>query len=414
MSAPAAVLGDGTTARSRAAARWRRARPAVLVLALLPVVTVAGVLALPRTSGGALDPGSAVPQGARAVAQVLGDQGVEVVRVDSVADAVAAAAGSPGTAAAGGQRAGATIVVVDPQVLPPDRLEALAATAADLVVVEPDGPVLDVLAPGVRPAGVVEARTRPADCAAPAAVAAGQALAGGRLLRAAGADADVCFPDAEDPAAGSYLRLAGDGRTVHLLGQGGVLANEHLAADGNAALALHVLGGHDRLVWLMASPLDTGADEDVTAVDLLPGWVGPVTGWLAVTAALAMLWRGRRLGRLVPEPLPVVVRSAETAEGRASLYRAAGARDRAAAVLRAATLRRLAVRLGLPVGAATDATDAVVAAVARASGRPEGEVAALLTGPPPADDRALTALADDLDALSADVTTRPTREGPPR
>ena len=37
---------------------------------------------------------------------------------------------------------------------------------------------------------------------------------------------------------------------------------------------------------------------------LLPGWVGWVTFQLLVVVLVCMIWRGRRLGRLVPEPLP--------------------------------------------------------------------------------------------------------------
>ncbi|HEY5183477.1 MAG TPA: DUF4350 domain-containing protein, partial [Actinomycetes bacterium] len=108
----------------------------------------------------------------------------------------------------------------------------------------------------------------------------------------------------------------------------------------------------------------------------------------------------RRLGRIVAEPLPVVVRAAETTEGRARLYRRAGARDRAAATLRAAAVQRLRPALGLPRTA--EAVE-VAAAVAARSGRPEADVAALLYGAAPRDDAALARLADDLDALERTV-----------
>ena len=52
---------------------------------------------------------------------------------------------------------------------------------------------------------------------------------------------------------------------------------------------------------------------------------------------LLALWQARRLGPVVAERLPVVVRAAETVEGRGRLYRARRARDRAAAALRAAS-----------------------------------------------------------------------------
>ena len=50
--------------------------------------------------------------------------------------------------------------------------------------------------------------------------------------------------------------------------------------------------------------------------------------WLVVV--LVALWKGRRLGPLVAEQLPVVVRASETVEGRGRLYRSRRARDRAA------------------------------------------------------------------------------------
>ena len=386
-AAPRDERAGGTTARSRVGARWRRARPAVVLLSLLVLVPLAGVLLTPPTSGGALDPRSADPTGSRAVAQVLLRQGVEVVPVETV-DAAVDAAGP-----------GATLVVVDSEVLAPDRLTALAATPADLVLVEPDGPVLAELAPSLAPAGVADPAVRAAACPDPDARAAASALAGGFLVRASG-DATVCFPDPDDPGTGSYAVTTADNRTVRVLGQGDVLTNEHLDEEGNAALALRTLGAQPRLVWLMAHPLDTSADQDVSTSDLLPSWVPWAGLWLAVVGALAVLWRGRRLGPLVEEPLPVVVRSAETAEGRAALYRAAAARDRAAAVLRAACLRRVAPALGLPPSARPQE---VVAAAARATGRRPDAVAALLLGPAPVDGAALTALADDLDALAQQV-----------
>jgi hypothetical protein len=102
----------------------------------------------------------------------------------------------------------------------------------------------------------------------------------------------------------------------------------------------------------------------------------------------------------VPEPLPVVIRASETVEGLGRLYRAARARGRAATALRAATLTRLAPRLGLRRG---DGTPAMVNSVCARTGRAPAAVAELLYGPEPEDDRALVALADQLDILEAEV-----------
>jgi hypothetical protein len=382
------------TAPAGAGGQRRGWRTALVVVGLVVVTGTAAVLAQPRSAGGVLDPGSAAPDGARALAQVLGRHGVRVARVERVEDAARAAT------------SGTTLLVVDGDVLAPDRLERLAATAADLVLVEPDAPVLAALAPDLAAAGTADDDVRPAGCPDADARAAGSALAGGHLVRRLGPDGTLCFADTRDPDAASYAVTSAGGRPVTVVGQGGVLTNRHLAEDGNAALALRTLGEHPEVVWLMASPLDRSGDAEVAPTDLLPPWVPWAGLQTAVVAVLAMAWRARRLGRLVPEPLPVVVRSAETAEGRAALYRVARARDRAAAVLRAATLRRLAERLGLPAAASGDQ---VAAAAARATGRTPQDVHRLLLGPAPADDAALVALADDLDAL-----TPHSREAPHR
>ena len=108
-----------------------------------------------------------------------------------------------------------------------------------------------------------------------------------------------------------------------------------------------------------------------------------VIAQLAVVVLVTILWRARRFGRLVPEPLPVVVRAAETQEGRARLYRQASARGRAAATLRTTTLRRLAARLAAPAGTTPDQ---LVTLVAQATGRDpnaEANLHALLLGPRP-------------------------------
>jgi hypothetical protein len=103
---------------------------------------------------------------------------------------------------------------------------------------------------------------------------------------------------------------------------------------------------------------------------------------------------------VVEEPLPVVVRAAETVEGRSRLYRKAGARDVAADALRRAAVRRLGAALSLPRRAAPGE---VVAAVASRTGRPAGDVGALLYGAAPTDDGGLVTLADALDSVDREV-----------
>ncbi len=115
---------------------------------------------------------------------------------------------------------------------------------------------------------------------------------------------------------------------------------------------------------------------------------------------MAALWRARRLGRVVTEPLPVVVRSAETTRGRGRLYRRSRSYGHAAASLRAGAATRTARRLGLPHSAGAPA---VIDALARATGRTPEDVGALLYGPPPTGDAGLTDLARRLDELESEV-----------
>jgi hypothetical protein len=127
--------------------------------------------------------------------------------------------------------------------------------------------------------------------------------------------------------------------------------------------------------------------------------------WALLQLVLAMVvviwWRGRRLGRIVVEPLPVVVRATESVEGRARLYRRGHARGRASEALIDAALTRLRARLALP---RTAAPEVVVAAASARTGRSATDVAALLTpGSSPTDDAGLAGLADALDALENEV-----------
>nr|QEO73986.1 hypothetical protein [uncultured bacterium] len=188
---------------------------------------------------------------------------------------------------------------------------------------------------------------------------------------------------------------------VTLIGTGAPLTNDRLDEVGNAALVMRLLGQHEKLVWFVPALDDPALRQDQRPLtDLVPD--GVKFGLLQVCVAIVLLalWRARRLGPVVTEPLPVVVRAAETVEGRARLYRRAGAADHAAGILREATVARLTHRLGLPRDAGPQE---VVAAVAGHTGRHEKETHALLYGPPPASEPELVRLADALDALEKNL-----------
>ncbi|GAB7193690.1 DUF4350 domain-containing protein [Kineococcus sp. NUM-3379] len=382
--------------------RWERLRWPLVVLTLLVAAVALLVATDDDTNRLSLHPASVAPDGARAVARLLEDGGVEVRpsgRLERVAEL---------TRGAGGR---ATVLVRRAEELSPQAVERLAGLDADVVLLAPEGPVVAELLPGLRDAGTAPRSTTAPGCTAPAPTAAGRAGAGGRLYAPAGGEggadggarpvADVgdpllCYPAGQGWSYAQARTPAG--RTVTALGQSAVLTNEALDEQGNAALALRVLGGQPTLFWYEPGPVDTAEQEGPSLGQLLPRWLAPALAVLAAAGVLLLLAHGRRLGRLVPEPLPVVVRSAETVEGRGRLYARADALERAAAALRAGTLRRCCQRLRLGRGTSVGAGE-VAEAVAAATGRPAAGVHALLQGPPPADEDALVRLAAELELL---------------
>jgi hypothetical protein len=355
----------------------------VAVVVLLGAVLLA--LAAGRPASGRLDPRAPDPSGSRAVAELLRDQGVRVHLARTTAR-VRATAG-PGT----------TVLVADPELLADSQAAAVRSTGADLVVVEAVRPARFVA--GVAAAGPDDVEVRQPGCGLGPARRAGAADAGGVSYQVRpGTPARLCYARDGRP---SLVEVRAGAHRVTLLGTGVPLTNRRLGEEGNAALALGLLGGEERLVWYLPSLADVPASDARESIyDLVPDgvWWGMVQ--LGVAVLLLALWRARRLGPVVTEPLPVAVRAAETVEGRGRLYRRGQARDTAAEALRDVRRSRLSTALGLPARADPCA---VVDAVAARAGRPPGDVGTLLYGAAPADDAALVRLADDLDVLDREV-----------
>jgi hypothetical protein len=370
----------GPTARST----WRRNRVPVavgvglvLVLAVLALVTGVG-------RGSTLDPDSYSPQGAHALAVLLEEQGVTVRRTTDVASTLAGAGD------------GTTLFVPTPELLSDEELDALATAGSPLVVVGAGPRALAALGADAQLAGVSEPRDRDPGCSLPATERAGRARAGGFTYLPT-TDGVGCYRADE---AVSLLSLPS--QRLVLLGSPDAFANEHLDEQGNAALGLGLLGGRPQVRWFIPSadrdPL--GTVPPASANDLLPSWVRYAVLQLGVALLVLALWRARRLGRVVPENLPVVVRAAETVEGRGRLYRAASSRATAAEALRAGARDRLARRVG---AGRAPSPEVLISLVTSRTTTDSSQVQALLYGPSPADDAALVRLADDLDVLILEV-----------
>lgn len=382
----------------------------VVIAAIVTLVLVFGRGSL--TAGEPLSISNADPTGSRALAQVLRAHGVEVSEAGSLSQAQDAAASHSGDV---------TTLVYDRDFwLSTQQAQRLTDIPGDIVLVQPGIDALHALAPGVEPAGSASGALDAA-CSFPAAQRAGTIDAGDDALgydTGSGASAS-CFT-APDGGGAALVITQSDGRRVIVLGSTAVLANGTIPDRGAAALALGMLGAHGHLVWYIPGPGDDTGGEGLSIAQLTPGWVTPLVCLGLLMLVAAGLWRGRRLGALVVERMPVVVRASEIMEGRARLYARNSTRLHALDALRIGTLRRLIGLLGLPRHANVDE---VVVAVADLTGRHPGAVHDILVDAVPRSDADLVRQSDELERIEDAVRSalhppgstgrRPTPPAPP-
>ncbi|WP_411079411.1 DUF4350 domain-containing protein [Streptomyces sp. cmx-18-6] len=394
---------------------WARSRGLLIALLILVIGGVAFAAVRSGADYGQLDPRSADPKGSRATAELLKARGISVTVATTLDEATTAA--GPDT----------TLLVAGPNLLSAPQQRRLHRATADsggrTLLIAPGPVVVTRLAPGVRAKPHRPVRALSPSCELAAARNAGTADMGGIRYTAPGTTATACYPS-DGLSSLLVLDTRQNGDTV-LLGSPDFLHNERLDKQGNASLALQLLGSRPHLVWYLPSLADPsatsddgisdgddhggGSDEEgpgqeSTFLDLVPsGWLWG-TLQLTLAAALAAIWRARRLGPLVTERLPVSIRASETAEGRAGLYRKANARDRAADSLRTAARTRIARLTDVPAREA-HVSGVLLPAVSARITTTGNDLSTLLFGPAPANDAALVLLAEQLDALEREVRT---------
>ncbi len=381
----------GEPARTaRSAGRRSRLRLGASIGVLVVVLLAIALMARSNRVDQPLDPTNPSPSGGRALAQVLTAHGVRIDVARSVKELEAVTID------------GRTTVLVAPSDLlsasSAARLGTLSRDALRVVLVLPPPVALQALDPGIR------VKTLNADAVAANCTRA-WARPGESLSRVStgysSADSTGCF--AVEEYAGVLDVPAGPLRPpLVVVGTASVVANRFIADDDAGAVALRLLGEGDHLVWFIPSAFDR-APGDPTPADLVPPWIGPGLRLAAVALIAVFLWRGRRLGRIVQEPLPVIVKAVETTQARGRLYRRARDTQRAGTILRGATARKLTAYLALP---ATASVADLAQALAPSTGRAETALLELLDGPPPASDKELAALAAELRILEREVFTR--------
>lgn len=182
--------------------------------------------------------------------------------------------------------------------------------------------------------------------------------------------------------------------------------NEGILDRDNAGIGVRMVGAGSEVNWFAPDVFDRNNDNDhkyekkSSVKPDVPRWVWPSISLGAFVLFALMLWRGRRFGQLISEPLPAVVKATETTESRGRLYQASGDAPRAAAQLREHAMRTIPRRLGVSRYAPVEE---IVETVSRATGRDPAVVHALLVGPLPVDDAGLVRFATDLSTLEEEV-----------
>lgn len=208
--------------------------------------------------------------------------------------------------------------------------------------------------------------------------------------------AQLCFAYADGYG---YLELPlKSGKTLRIITNPELVTNKYLDKDDNAALALYATGRGSEVAFYNAENADSfNSDQQLKPY---PSWLVPLMWQFGL---LALVWAfivGRRQGRIVNEPLPVVAQGTETTVGRAGLYQRARASEHSGRILRIATIIRLGRRLGISPNA--DAT-LVTQTVSMACNRTAKEIEYILYGPEPASAVELTQLSQALEQLEEEV-----------
>ncbi len=375
------------------------------------MVFVTYLAGLAGSSDTPLDPDNPGPNGMQALAQVLGDRGteVEVVRgVSSLPDESAE---------------GATVMVSTTDFLSAesgDELLNYARSADSIVILSPADNLRAVFDIDVDANSIDTPTAMSPECDSTLWVPSDRVTDGDTLLQVGDgierADASICLP----PSAGYNAGGARSGYIVEL-GQNGVnhsggdqsgsaqttlagiaasLTNANILDEANAATGLRLLGSTDRLIWVIPSIQDAGELPPTNLFDVLPAPLLPSIALLLFALGVWALVRGRRLGPVTTEPLPVTIHAIETTASRGRLYREAKDRPRALASLQLAARRRLASRLGLAAGTTPDQ---VVTAVAAVTGRHTDEINRLLVDTSVDDDDTLVQIARDLRSLEEGI-----------
>lgn len=343
------------------------------------LVTVVLIVGGSGDTGPAYDPRSVAPDGARGVVETLERLGARVDLDRSVPEPSSTTAlmlrdrltVEDEDALRSWVRSGGVLVVAD--VNSPLAAQAVGFTA----VSQTGGPSI-----------------RRGECTIDVLAEADELTLNGRLLNTAGRTS--CFGDAT--TAFVVAETVGQG-TVVTIGSPDLFINAELDDNDAAVVAVNLLaptGGDAHVTFVGPSIVDFG-DEEIT--DLVPPRVWNAILQLLAVFLLYALYRSRRLGGVVPEPVPVHIEGSELVLKAGLLSERAKDPASAAVVLQADLVHRVCVALSIPP--ATSDAD-VAARVADRTGHSVTEVEHALYAPV-SDDDELVRTARLLHAIDAQL-----------
>lgn len=389
----------------------RKSRWWLFVLAGVALLVVGGALALAVSAAAnqvgkgnsqPFDPQNPGNGGTQALARVLAGHGVDVEIVRGQRQLLAAPRPDSAT----------TVVVTDDGALnsyTAGILRERIRTAGRLVLLNPRMSTLSALSLPVSPGwtpeqGVPSVR---ANCTTPGIAANDVLTVGSAAYTTTDLTATRCFTPPTSPSSTPQAIVvvlkAGPGVPEVVVAGGSQFTNEQITRLDNAGVGVRMLGAGSDVLWYVPSRKDVAPSEAKPGTPDIPRAIGPLIALACVALLAAMLWRGRRFGKLVVEPLPAVVKAIETTQARGRLYHRARDIPRTAALLRDHTTRRLAKSLGLP--ARTDVA-VVIDAAATASGVDRATLGNLLAGGLPGTDDQLLQYANDLARIEEEVHRR--------
>ncbi len=130
---------------------------------------------------------------------------------------------------------------------------------------------------------------------------------------------------------------------VTAVASGEFFTNEYLSKYSNAAFALNLLGQKPTLYWV--ENYQTG-NTTTASISTFPTWFTYLLWGVLGSGIWWCVYKARRFGKLVAEPMPVVVPAGEADLGRAQLYSRAHDYPHLSKILRSTLLQKLAPKYG--------------------------------------------------------------------